>query len=177
MTFQRIEELTVAFDPSELEEKTRRWRRRMRSRLASLVITVVLLAVLYLWKRDQFAGGGVIVLYAVLLTVSVGWFVGYLVVYLRAKRELARAGQGIAVRIGRPGVEVSGTFVPWSEVTSLRAVTERWGRRPRLQLSRTGGQPLSVPLNQLNIRPATLDLTARAYSAGRHGVDLSALDS
>jgi len=36
---------------------------------------------------------------------------------------------------------------------------------------------LTVPLDQIDVRPATLDLTARAYSGGRHGVDLQALDS
>lgn len=176
MTFTPIEELSVQFDPTQLEQKVRRRRRGMRSRLVSLIITVVVLAILYAWKRWEFVGG-YLTLSGLLLGVSVAWFVGYLVAYLLAKRELARVGQGTALRIGRPGVELNGTYVPWSDVAALRAVTGPWGRGPRFELSRTNGEPLAVPLNQITVRPATLDLTARAYSAGRHGVDLSALDA
>lgn len=176
MTFTPIEELSIPFDPSQMEDKVRHRRRRMKSRLISLIITVVLLALLYAWKRAEFIGG-YFALCAALLGVSLAWFVGYLVAYLLAKRELARVGQGTAVRIGRAGVELRGTFVGWSEVAALRTATKRWGRAPRLELSRHFGEPLTVPLNQMTVRPATLDLTARAYSAGRHGVDLSALDA
>jgi hypothetical protein len=34
-----------------------------------------------------------------------------------------------------------------------------------------------VPLDQITVFPATLDSTVRAFSAGRHGVDLSAIES
>jgi hypothetical protein len=34
-----------------------------------------------------------------------------------------------------------------------------------------------VPLDQIPTLPATLDSTARAYSGGRFGVDLRALDT
>jgi len=176
VTFTPIEELTVPFDPSQLALKVRRHRRRMWSRVVSLAITVILLAGLYLWKRASFTGG-YLTLTAVLVGISFAWCLGYLLAFRLAKRELARMGQGIAVRIGRPGVELRGVYVPWSEVTALRAVTGRWGRAPQLQLSRSSGEALAVPMNQIDVRPATLDLTARAYSAGRHGVDLSHLDS
>ena len=176
MTFTPIEELAVAYDPSQLEQKVSRRRRLWKSRLVSLVITILLLAALYAWKREEFTGG-YLILCGVFVGVSVAWFIGSLVASRLAKRELARMGQGTALRIGRPGVELAGSFVPWSEVVALRAVTGRWGRHERLQLTRTSGEPLAVPLNQMAVRPATLDLTARAYSAGRHGVDLSELDA
>jgi hypothetical protein len=175
MTNTTIEELSVPFDPTQLQQKVLRRRRGMRSRLVSLIITVVLMGVLYAWKRAEFAGYLTIAL--VLLGVSVAWFVGFLVAYRLARRELGRVGQGTALRIGRPGVEVRGVYVSWPEVVALRAVTGRWGRAPRFEVTRHSGEPLAVPLNQMNVRPATLDLTARAYSAGRHGVDLSALDA
>lgn len=177
MTVQPIEELSVPFDPSELEAKAQRRRRQLRGRIVSLVITIAILGALYWWQRKEIQGTGYVTFYLVLLGVSVAWCVGHLVAYLRAKKEVARVGQGTALRIGRPGVELRGAFVPWPEVVSLSTVTGRFGRRPRLQVARTGGEPLSVPLNQMSVRPATLDLTARAYSAGRHGVDLTALDA
>jgi hypothetical protein len=172
-----IEELIVPYDATQVQEKVLRRRRLMRSRIVSLVITVAVLVALYLWRRDQMSGAGFISLYAVVLGVSVAWFVVSLVRFLNAKRELAGVAEGIALRIGRPGVELRGMFVPWTEVQSLAAVKGRVGRSPELQLTPNGGQPVSVSLDQMDVRPATLDLTARAYSSGRYGVDLAALDS
>jgi hypothetical protein len=177
MTFQPIEELSVAFDSTSATTRLRRRRRAMRSRLVSLVITVALLVGLYLWKGDQITGPGFVALSSAVLAISVGWFVACLVAYLRAKRDLAAVGTGIALRIGRRGVELSGTCVPWSEVQSLAAVKGRLGRSPQLRLLRTNGETRAVPFDQIDVRPATLDTTARAYSAGRHGVDLEALET
>jgi hypothetical protein len=101
----------------------------------------------------------------------------HLVAYLLARRELRQVGLGTALRIGRPGVEIRGTFVPWPEVQSLAAVKGKMGRSADLELTRVNGEKFRVPLDQMQVRPATLDLTARAYSAGRHGVDLAALES
>ena len=94
-----------------------------------------------------------------------------------ARRELRGVGSGTAVRIGRPGIQVARVFTPWSEVTALTMTAGRWGRSDRFELRRTSGPAVSVPLNQIEVHPATLDSTARAYSGGRHGVDLTALDS
>jgi len=183
MTFQPlqgsrpIEELYLPFDPTLVAEKVQRRRRGVRSRLISLVITIVILAALYYWQRDQLAGSGFVALYAVVLGISIAWLLAYLIAYLLARRELRQVGMGTALRIGRPGVEIRGTFVPWSEVQALAAVKGRIGRSADLQLTRVSGETYRVPLDQMQVRPATLDLTARAYSAGRHGVDLAALES
>lgn len=177
MTSGPIEELIVPFDATNAQDKVARRKRMVRSRLISLVITVAILAAIYFWQRDQGNSGGFVALYAVVFGVSAGWFIAYLVAYLRAKQALASVGSGIALRIGRPGVEVTGTFVPWTEVASLAAVKPGLGRGPQLCLTRSNGETLTVPFDQIEVRPATLDLTARAYSAGRHGVDLAALDS
>jgi hypothetical protein len=172
-----IDELNIPFDPTQVEAKVARRRRMMRSRVTSLVITAIFLAVIYFWQRDQLSGAGFVGLYAVVLAVSVSAFVVSLVGYRRARKELTQIGTGVALRIGRPGVELRGCYVAWSEVVSLAAVKGGLGQSARLQLTRTNGEPLTVPLDQIDVRPATLDLTARAYSGGRHGVDLQALDS
>jgi hypothetical protein len=62
-------------------------------------------------------------------------------------------------------------------VVSIKVVKGGVGRSPRLELSRTNAGPGSVALDQISVHPATLDSTARAYSGGRHGVDLEALDN
>lgn len=172
-----IEELVVPYDPSQVKATVDRRRRAMRSRVVSLVVTVVVLVLLSLLGGTRLRGAGFLAVYGIALVISLAWFLGYLVAYLIARRELGTLGSGTAVAIGRPGVQVGGVFAPWPEVTALAVVSGGLGRSPRLELRRTSGGPTSVPLNQLVVHPATLDSTARAYSAGRHGVDLAALES
>ena len=167
----------MAFDAELAEDKVRRRKAMLRSRLIGLGITVAVMVGFYLWQRDQFTGVGWIVVYALGLSISVGFVVGHLIAYLLARQELAEIGNGVALRIGRPGVVIGDAYAPWAEVTALTVVKGKLGHGPRLQLTRTGGPPASVALDFLDVRPATLDSTARAYSAGRHGVDLSALDT
>ena len=95
----------------------------------------------------------------------------YVVGYVQAKRELASVREGVALRIGRAGVQVADAFAYWPQVSSLHVVKGRVGRSPRLA-PRPRRRLGEVPLDQLDVLPATLDTTARAYSAGRHGVDL-----
>jgi hypothetical protein len=172
-----IEELVVPYDPTQVRATVERRRRAMRSRLVSLGITVVVLVLLYNVGGTRLQGAGFLAVYGIALAVSLAWFAGYLVAYLLARRELGSLGSGTALRIGRPGVQVAEVFAPWREVVALTVVSGGLGRSPRLELRRTSGEPASVPLNQLVVHPATLDSTARAYSAGRHGVDLTALES
>jgi hypothetical protein len=173
----RIEELLVPYDPAQLSAKVRRRRRGMWSRLVSLVITVLILVGLYFFGGEGLRAAGFLAVFGVALAISVAWFLGYLIAYLLARRQLRRIGSGTAVRIGRPGVQVAGVYAPWAEVAALTMVTRRFGRHPRLELRRTSGAPASVPLDQIEVLPATLDSTARAYSGGRHGVDLVALEN
>jgi hypothetical protein len=174
---QHIEELLLPYDPSQALEKVARRKRQVRSRAISLGITLAILVGLYLWQRNRPGGAGSLTVYLVVLGISVAWLVGFVLAYVKARRDLRGVGEGVALRMGRPGVELAGSYVPWSDVVSLAAVRGRRLQSPRLQLVRTSGAPLSVPFDQLDVRPATLDLTARAYSGGRHGVDLEALDS
>ena len=177
MTTHRIDELIVPFDPAQLQQRAARRRRGMWSRLVSLGITVVILVLFYVLGGDQTRGASSLWLYAVVVGISVAWFVGYLVAWLRARRAVQTVSTGTAIRIGRPGIQVARVFTPWSEVEALTTTPGRFGRSPRFELRRTSGPAVSVPFDQLEVHPATLDSTARAYSGGRHGVDLSALDN
>jgi hypothetical protein len=172
-----IQELVVPYDAGPLAQKVAHRRRLMRSRLISFGITVVVLVIFYLWQRDQLRGAAFLVIYGLVLVVSFAWFAVFLIGYLRARQELANVGSGTAVRIGPPGVEVAGLGASWGEVASLSAVKGGLGRSPLLRLTLTNGRQASVPFEQLPVFPATLDSTARVFSAGRFGVDLSALDT
>jgi hypothetical protein len=170
-----IEELLVPYDSTAPLAKMKRRRRAVRSRIVSLIITVAILIALYLWQREAF-GPGLWVVYGVLFAISLGLLAVSIIGYVQAKQDLAGIGQGVAVRIGRAGVQVADAFAYWPQVSSLHVVKGRVGRSPRLRLDHAGGSA-EVPLDQLDVLPATLDTTARAYSAGRHGVDLTALDA
>jgi hypothetical protein len=171
------EELALVYDPKAAELRVRRRRRRFVSRMISLVITVVIMTVIYLWQREQFAYAALWIVYGIALAVSLAFAVFALVAWLQARRILASVGQGLALRIGRPGVEIAGAYVPWSELGSIAVTKGRLGHGPQLRVTRADGYSLSVPLDQLDVFPATLDTTARAYSGGRFGVDLTALEN
>ena len=171
----RIDELLVPFDDRQLRERARRRKRGMWGRVISLVITAVILTLLYLFGGEQRQGSGTLTVYGVILGLSLAWLLGYLVAWLRARAAVRRVGSGTAVRVGRPGIQVARTFTPWADVTGL-AMVRRRGRGTAFEVRRASGPPVAVPLDQFDVHPATLDSTARAYSGGRHGVDLGALD-
>jgi hypothetical protein len=94
-----------------------------------------------------------------------------------AEREMNTIGSGIAIRIGPPGIQVADLAASWPQVAAVDTIKGGLARGPRLRLTLTDGRQAVVPLDQVNVFPATLDSTVRAFSAGRHGVDLSALES
>jgi hypothetical protein len=94
-----------------------------------------------------------------------------------AKREMRTVGNGVAIRIGPPGIQVAGVSASWRQVAKIDTMKGGLDRGPQLRLTLTDGRHAAVPLDQVTVFPATLDSTVRAFSAGRHGVDLSALES
>lgn len=171
-----ITELVVPYDLEQIAQRKDRSARMLRGRLISLAITIAVVIAFALWLRSQGQLAGLWIS-AVIIAASAAWAGVWVVLYRRARRELSGAGAGTAIRIDRTGVEVGGQAAGWPEVASLAVVKGGLGRSPRLQLTRTDGQSSSVALNQVDVMPATLDSVARAFSAGRHGVDLTALDA
>ena len=172
-----ITELLVPYDPGPLTEKVARRKALVRSRIISLVITVAVLVVVYLWQRDQLQGTGFLVVYAVLLGIPVVWLVVVVIMYFRARSAVRSLAPGIAIRVGPPGIEVAGLGAPWPQVASVAAVKPSPGKGPVLQLRLVDGRQAAVPFEQITVFPATVDSAVRAFSASRHGVDLSALDN
>ena len=170
-------ELRLPYDPGPLTEKADRRRRVVRGRIISLVITVVILVVIYFWQRDELAGTGFIPIYAVVLGIPVVWLVVVLIRYLQTRSQLRSIGYGTAIRIGPLGIQVAGLAASWPYVGSVAVTKGRFGRSPALTLRLIDGHHSLVPLDQVTVFPATLDGSVRAFSAGRHGVDLSALEN
>ncbi len=172
-----IEELAVPYDPTELEALVLRRRAQVRSRIISLGFTVVILTVIYFWQAEQLRGvAAIAVAYSFAIALSLGWLAVVVIRYRLARADLTEMGEGTALRIERSGVQVADLYAGWSEVASLAMAKGGLGRGMRLQLSLADGRQASVRLNQISVFPATLDSTTRAYSGGRHGVDLTALE-
>jgi hypothetical protein len=177
MSTSPISELVVPYDPGPLADKVARRRRLLRSRLVSLGITIAILLLIYLWQRENLDGAFFVVLCAIVLSVSLVLIGVSAVLLVTAKREFAVLGNGTAVWIGPPGIQVAGLNASWPEVVAIRTIKGGIGRDPRLRLITVHGRQADVPLDQISVFPATLDSTVRAFSASRHGVDLSALES
>ena len=172
-----ISELVVPYDPGPLADKVARRRRRLRSRLISLGITIAVLLLIYLWQRDALTGAFFVVLCAIVLGISLVLIGISAALLVMAKREFASLGSGAAIWIGPPGIQIAGLNASWPEVVAIGTIKGGVGRDPRLRLTTVDGRHAEVPLDQVTVFPATLDSTVRAFSAGRHGVDLSALES
>ncbi len=177
MTSSPFHELVVDYDPGELAQKVARRRRLVRSRLLSLGITIVIMVVIYLWQREQLRGAGFFAVYGLVFGISIAFVIVTLIGYLRARRQLTSIGSGTAIRIGAPGIQIAGLAAPWSQVAVVDTVKGGIGRGPALRLTLTDGRSAALPLDQVTVFPATVDTTARAFSGGRHGVDLGALES
>ena len=171
------EELALVYDPAGPRQRVARRRKKLVSRAISLGITLAIMVGIYLWQRDQFSYSAPWVIYGVVLGISVGFGVFAFLAGRQAKKSLASMGQGIALRLGRPGVEIACAYVSWADLGSLAVTKGKLGHGPQFTVTRTDGHSLSVPLDQLEVYPATLDSTARAYSGGRFGVDLAALEN
>ncbi len=177
MSMSPIVELVVPYDAGPLTEKVARRRALVRSRIVSLVITVAVLVAIYFWQRDQLQGNGFLVVYGVVVAIPVIWLVVVLIMYFRARKQLRTLQPGIAVQIGPPGIMVAGLGASWPEVAAVAAVKPGVGKGPVLRLTLHDGRQAAVPFEQITVFPATLDGAVRAFSASRHGVDLSALDN
>lgn len=171
------EELALPYDPTAPQQRVAKRRKRFVSRVISLVLTLAIMVGLYLWQREQFASSAPWVLYGIVVGVSLVFLLVAFLAWRQAKKILAGLGQGLALRLGRPGVEIAGAYVSWDDLQGLAVTKGKLGHGPQLTVTRTDGYSLSVPLDQLDVYPATLDSTARAYSGGRFGVDLTALEN
>jgi hypothetical protein len=169
------EELALPYDLTAAATRVKQRRRRFVSRVVSLVVTLAVMAGIYLWQREQFEYAALWVIYGITFAISAGFLIFALISWRQAVRILASGGQGLALRVGRPGVEIAGAYVPWVELGSLAVTKGKLGHGPQFTVTRADGHSRSVPLDQLDVFPATLDSTARAYSDGRFGVDLGAL--
>ena len=172
-----IVELAAPYDPVPTRQRIARLKRLVRSRLISLGIALVLLIVVGVWQHRNFDSPLIVITYVAVISLSVAAVLVTFGLYRRSHRPLSTLGEGIALRIDRGGIELAGQGASWREVSELAVRRAGWGFSPDLELTRRSGSPVRLPLDQIGALPATIDSVARAYSGGRHGVDLTALDN
>ena len=177
MSLSPIVELVVPYDAGPLTEKVARRRALVRSRIISLVISAAVLVAIYFWQRDQLQGAGFLIVYGVVIAIPLVWLIVVLIMYVRVRKQLRTVPPGVAIQIGPPGIMVAGLGASWPEVAAVAAVKPGVGKGPVLRLTLHDGRQAAVPFEQITVFPATLDGAVRAFSASRHGVDLSALDN
>lgn len=172
-------DFVASFSPVPMATKVAKRRSLYRRTLRSSIFSLILTIGLYYWQRDSIQGftlgamSGLWVLVVVVLAVM------YFLLW-QARRALGRVGHGQAFRITAQGMELGspedGRRVGWSEITGLSAQA-RAGHGARLVVTMRDSTTWTVPLDFLDALPGTIDSAARAFSAGRLGLDLSRLDS
>jgi len=155
-----------------------RWyglRRARTGRVVSVVLSVGVSAALWWFFREDL-GALFWWVAGISLGISLAGLAWAIVRVVRARSQIDRLHEGLALGIGRGGVFLHDTFVPWTEVVALGARPGRLGDSPRLVLKPASGPELELPLDYLSHRPAALDGAVRALSGGRVWVDLARLD-
>lgn len=101
---------------------------------------------------------------------------------VQAKRNLGRIGRGPALEAERTRLrlhtlEGAVLDLSWEQVRALKTAGLKVGAGPELVVEAVQGKVWSMPLSFLDALPGTIDGGVRAMSGGRHGLDLSGLDS
>lgn len=176
----QIDVLAVPYAYDRIILEVRRRKRMMIMRIVSLGITALILIGLQVWRyaknvNSQVFGWPYFVALGISLGVSLG-FLGYAIIrWVRARRRAQALRPGPVLIIARPGVELSGEQVAWSQIAGLQAKSELSG--DVFIVHRTDGPPLEVAFDLLDTAPSSLDSAARAFSGGRVGVDFAKMDN
>lgn len=171
-----MEEFVAAYDAGPTHERIARYRGWFRGRLIGVAITLVLVLVIGFTQRKALGTAAFTVGSVLVVGLSAAAALVLYLLYRRTRGPLATIGTGTALRIDRAGVELAGQPVGWAELTGFAVRPGAWGLSPVLEVTGPRGS-VRLPLDQVGAPPASIDSAARAFSGGRRGLDLSALDN
>lgn len=173
------ERFAVGSTPLPTASRVARQRSVLRWRIGSTFVSLLLLVVFFLWLTPNW-DTWVYVLVGVLWGFStVFWLVVSAVGLKRAKRDLARIGEGPVFFVDPYGMEFvwpTRVVVAWEAVEALKIGGRHVGAGPDLVLQTEGGEAVSVPLSFLDASASVIDLAVQANSMGRVRVDAAGLD-
>lgn len=177
-----MQELPISYDPAVLAGRVAGARKTLRWATAGTAVSVFALVAVIVYIQVALDGTPDLTWEMVrwVLAFSAGFgvlgLVARLVWLTRLRGGLRQVGEGPAVVLSAQGLRSAEGWTPWDEVEVIRAARGKLGHGYRLEVLRADGSTLSLPLEGLDILPGSLDAATRAYSAGRHGVDLSVVD-
>lgn len=168
--------MVVNHAPEVVERKVSATRLSLTLRLIFSGVGLLALAGLYLWRGSTFPGELTWIL-AISLGLTLLLCLAHTLWFVRRRGERKATGTGPALVMSPDGVQTADGAIGWDDLELLRAIPgAKRGFGYRLEALARDGRSLKVPLEALDMLPGTLDAAARAYSYGRHGVDLSVVD-
>ncbi len=164
----------VFFDPAPAVSWWRSRRRAMMGRIVGLAISAGIWGVIAWFNRADLDA-----VFWTVLGLSMSATLGYLVVAIvrtvRAKAELARLHEGLALGIGRGGLHLD-TYLAWEDVDHLVAVPGGGRGSGRLIVVAANGAWRELPIDWLSHAPSAVDGAVRALSGQRFRIDFDPLD-
>lgn len=176
---QQAQPFTAGLTPLPTAARVTRARGALRWRIISTFISLGLLALFWWLFGSEWSRAWTIGIVSFWVATSALWLVISVVGLSRAKKDLARIGDGVAFHLDARGVEFvqpAGGLVPWADVTAVKLVGRNVGAGPDLVVEAGGQQVARVPLRFLDVTPSTIDSAVSAYSLGQIRLDSSALD-
>lgn len=167
--------LHVHWDPRPADTRVALSGRRFVSGIGGLVITLLVWGGLYWWARrseQEWAGTGQWTVTAVVVGLSVALLVFRLVAWRLAVRHRRQVGEGEVITASWPGLQIAGHYWDWEELGPVRTERGRAGGGDRYVFDTPDGE-WTCEVDDLDIRPATLQAALVLYSQRRCGADLA----
>lgn len=168
-------EFGVYFRPELAQARVARAVRRLRARVIGLALSLGIAVGAWFAFPDLMQQWGLWFFVPTLVIEGVYLAVASFL-WLRARTDAQRVGQGLALGVNRDGLLAGQVWFPWPEVGSLTVQPGRLGGSASLLISGRDATNSSVPLEFTDVLPATIDSAIRALSGGRAWIDLSRLD-
>lgn len=178
-----MQEMPIFYDPTVLAGRVASARRAVITGaiMAGLTLAILIGVVIYIQIGLDGKPGETWSMIRWVLAFSAGFSLLSLAaraIWLHRQRAGLRVlGEGLACVLSARGFQAdSAEPSAWEEIEQIRAAKGRWGHGYELEVRRADGLIQTLPLEGLGILPGSLDAATRAYSAGRHGVDLTVVD-
>jgi len=171
--------MLVSYSPVAIAQRAARFRSTLNRRTISLVISAVFSGVLWFFYRP-----GPATLFFWLLVGAVAYSLAQVIklfVQLKwARKTTSQVPLGPAFQVDSLGIVLStvpeGERVGWPDVSVVTGRNKSINPGPRLEFRWGSERSWSVPMIVLDVPPSAIDSALRAYSRGRFGLDLSAVD-
>lgn len=171
--------MLVSYSPVAMAKRAAGIRKMLnRITVSGLISIVISVALFYLFEVQ--VGSFFFWVLALSAVYSVVRIIVSFVKLKRARKATADVVMGPAFQIDEQGMLLSttaqGERISWDRIRSVAGVNKLTNPGPRLKIQWDEDRSWSVPIIILDSTPSLLDSAFRAFSLGRFGLDLSAVD-